>query len=73
MGNEKHARITEDAEAKIPEEAAESRYRKGENSVCITEDTVSKETVVNKIHALQFPKITTSGVKKQVPYATLIL
>ena len=42
MGIEKHARITEDAEAKILEEAAESSYRKGGNSVCITEDTVSK-------------------------------
>ena len=68
MGIGKHARITEDAEAKILEEAAESSYRKGGNSVCITEDTVSKETVMNKIHALQFPKITADGVKKQVPY-----
>ena len=68
MGIEKHARITEDAEAKILEEAAESSYRKGGNNVCITEDTVSKETVMNKIHALQFPKVTSDGEKKQVPY-----
>ena len=68
MGTEKHARITEDTEAKLLEEAAESSYRKGGNGVCITEDTVSKETVMNKIHALRFPKITAEGVKKQVPY-----
>lgn len=68
MGIEKHARMTEDAEAKILEEAVESSYRKGGNNACITEDAVSKETVMNKIHALQFPKITSKGPKKSLSY-----
>ena len=68
MGIEKHTRITEDAKAKILEEAVESSYRKGGDNVSITTDKVSKETVMNKIHALEFPKVNVSGEKKKVKY-----
>ena len=56
MGLEKHARISEDAEARILEEAVESSYRKGGINASIGEQEVSKETVMKKIHALEFPK-----------------
>ena len=56
MGIEKHARMTEDAEAKLLEEAVQTSYRKGGEQVSITEEAVSKETVMNKIHTLRFPK-----------------
>lgn len=68
MGIEKHARMTEDAEAKLLEEAVQTSYRKGGENVSITEDTVSKETVMNKIHALRFPKIESQPKKKALKY-----
>ena len=54
MGLEHHARITEDAEARILKEASESSYRKGGENVSINGDFVSKETVMNKLHPPQF-------------------
>lgn len=54
MDLEPHARISEDAEARIPEEAVESSYRKGGINACIGEREVSKETVMNKLHALPY-------------------
>ena len=66
MGIEKHARMTEDAEAKLLEEAVQTSYRKGGLSACITEECVSKETVMNKLHSLEFPKNTEKSVEKKV-------
>ncbi|HKM34025.1 MAG TPA: ISLre2 family transposase [Lachnospiraceae bacterium] len=61
-----HARMTEDVEARILEEAVESSYRKGGKNASIT-DGVSKQTVKNKIHQLEFPKIEGKiGEKKKV-------
>lgn len=68
MGMEKHARMTEDAEAKLLEEAVQTSYRRGGESVCISEDAVSKETTMNKIHALQFPKAEPLSEKKVLKY-----
>lgn len=68
MGLEKHARITEDAEAKLLEEAVESCYRKGGENVSIGIENVSKQTVKNKIHHLQFPKTESQKEKRTVPY-----
>lgn len=69
MGMQKHARMTEDAEAKILEEAVQSSYRKGGENVCITEACVSKEAVMKKIHALEFPRnIEKPEEKKVVDY-----
>lgn len=56
MGIEKHARMTEDAEAELLKEAVQTSYQKGGISACISDEFVSKETVKNKIHALEFPK-----------------
>lgn len=65
MGIEKHTRITEDAEAEILKEAVQTSYRKGGLAVSMTEDCVSKETVMNKIHALEFPKNKEKPEKKK--------
>lgn len=54
-GIEPHERITEDALAQIYEEAADSSYRKGGISASLT-DSVSKQTVKNKLHAVKFPE-----------------
>ena len=56
MGLEAHARMTEDAEAVMLEEAVQTSYRKGGIAASITQECVSKETVKNKIHALKFPE-----------------
>ena len=66
MGLEKHARISEDAEAGILEEAVESSYRKGGIHACIGEQEVSKETVMKKLHALEFPLLKPLKEKRKV-------
>lgn len=68
MGIEKHARLTEDAVAQILEETVDSSYKKGGEHASITEDIVSKETVMNKLHALRFPKTKPQETKKAVKY-----
>ena len=68
MGIEKHARMTEDAEAKLLEEAVETSYRKGGENASISDDVVSKETVMNKIHVLEFPKAEPQTEKKALKY-----
>lgn len=68
MGLESHTRITEDAVARILDEAVESSYRKGGMNVSITDGMVSKMTVMNKIHALKFPPIQAAKEKKRVEY-----
>ena len=62
-------RITEDAEAKLLEEAVETSYRKAGNAVSIL-DNVSKATVKNKIHDLKFPEVTAGEKeeKKKIKY-----
>lgn len=65
MGLEKHARISEDAEARILEEAVESSYRKGGINASIGEQEVSKETVMKKLHALEFPKLKPLDEKRK--------
>ena len=56
MGLEAHARMTEDAEALILEEAVLTSYEKGGKAVSISSEEVSRETVKNKLHTLKFPK-----------------
>lgn len=67
MRLDKHARITEDAVARILDEAVESSYRKGGKNASITGSGVTKETVMNKIHALQFPMPGHPKNKKTMP------
>ena len=68
MGLEKHARPTEDAEAKILEEAVQTSYWRGGENAALTEDGVSKETVMNKIHSLKFPGAEPQPEKKPLKY-----
>ena len=53
LGFKEHQRLTEDAEAKMLEEAVETSYRKAGQATSIS-DTVSKQTVKNEIHNLEF-------------------
>lgn len=68
MGLDSHVRLTEDAVAKVLEEAVETSYRKGGKNACITPDEVSKQTVLNKIHKLKFPEIEPAAFKKVLSY-----
>ena len=62
LGFEKGQRFTEDADARIFDEAADSSYRKGGINVSIDENVVaSKETVMDKLHPLKFPKAKPPG------------
>lgn len=63
---EPHTRMSEDAVARILEEAVESTYRKGGANASISGSVMSKETVMNKLHALEFPKTLHQGEKKTV-------
>ena len=66
MQLDKHTRITEDAQARILEEAVESSYRKGGRNASIVGANITKETVMNKIHALQFPSVKAPEEKRQL-------
>lgn len=66
MGLAPGERLTEDAVARIYEEAAESSYRKGGMNASISRVPVSKETVMEKLHSLQFPETEHPEEKKQV-------
>ena len=67
MGFEKNTRMTEDAEAKLLTEAVQTSYRRGGENASIL-DSVSKQTVKNKIHRLKFPKANPPAQKKAVDY-----
>ena len=68
LGFEKGQRFTEDADARIFDEAADSSYRKGGINVSIDENVVaSKETVMDKLHPLKFPKAKPLKEKRSVP------
>lgn len=66
FGIEPHARMTEDVVINIVNEATDSSYRKGGLCASIT-DSVSKETVKNVMHHLDFEsyKSKTLGVKNK--------
>lgn len=64
MGIEAHERITEDAQAKMLEEAVQTSYRRGGEETSL-ESCVSKQTVMNKLHELKFPENTEKPEKKK--------
>ncbi len=66
IGFDSHERLTEDAMARILDEAADSSYRKGGLNASISGESVSKEAVMNKIHPLKFPPVRAEGEKRQV-------
>ena len=64
LGLEKHERISEDALARMLKEAVQSSYRRGGEETSLTTD-VNKQTVKNKIHALEFPRNEEKPEKKK--------
>lgn len=68
LGFDPHERISEDAEAQLLDECNQTSYRKGGEAVSIL-DKVSKQTVKEKIHALEFPvEKVRRGRKRKVEY-----
>ena len=65
LGLGKHERMTEDAEAKMYEEAVQTSYRRGGVEASIMSE-VSKQTVNNKIHKLEFPRNQEKTTNKKV-------
>lgn len=66
-----HERITADAQAKMLEEAVQTSYARGGEQVSIL-DEVTKQTVKNKIHNLQFPPEDEALVEKRAPKVLFI-
>lgn len=64
MGLEKHERMSEDAVAGMQEEAVQTSYRCGGEETSLTAE-VKKQTVKNKIHALEFPENMEKPEKKK--------
>lgn len=64
LGLSPNERLTEDAEARLLEEAVQTSYRRGGEEVSL-ESEVSKQTVKNKIHQLEFPKNTEKPQKRK--------
>ena len=67
LGMEPHERMTEEAEARMLEEVAEVSYRKAGGLVSPV-DGVSRQTVKNKIHRLEFPALVAPLKKREVEY-----
>ena len=65
LGIEPHARMTEDAEARILAETVESSYKKGGSSASISDFEVSKQTVMNKLRVLRFPTLPKTDEKRK--------
>ena len=63
---DKHERMTEDAKARILEEAVDSSYRKGGENASIGGSIISKEAVMDLIHPLKFPPAETAAERKSV-------
>lgn len=64
LGLNRNERMSEDAVAKMLEEAVQTSYRRG-GEECSIMSEVSKQTVKNKIHELQFPKNEEKPEKKK--------
>lgn len=64
LGLEPNERLTEDAEARLLEEAVQTSYRRGGEEVSLGAE-VSKQTVKNKIHRLKFPPNPESITEKK--------
>ena len=55
LGLAPHARLTEDAEARLLTEAVQTSYRRGGEASTISADSVSKEAVKDRLHSLEIP------------------
>ncbi|MDO4325816.1 MAG: UPF0236 family protein [bacterium] len=68
MGIKSHARMTEDVEVKILEEAVETSYEKA-GSKAVRNEKISRQTVKNKIEKLEIPiEREKSEKKREVKY-----
>ena len=68
MGIDSHERMTEDAQAQLLKEAVCTSYKRGGEAVSLM-DSVSKQTVMKKIHSLKIPfDINKNTQKKEVDY-----
>lgn len=65
LGLETGERMTDDAEAKLLEEAVQTSYRRGGEAASVL-DSVSKQTAMNKLHRLRFPESREAAEKKYV-------
>ena len=65
LGLDRNERLTEDAEARLLEEAVQTSYRRGGEEASLMTG-VSKQTVKNKIHSLKFPDKEKKPEKKKV-------
>ena len=66
LGFDPGQRLTEDAVARMLDEAADSSYRKGGINVSIDENiNTSKVTVMEKLHPLKFPKVKPPKEKRK--------
>ena len=68
LGFDPHQRLSEDAKVNLLEEAVQTSYRKAGEETCSNEDSVTKETVKDLLHELEFPEETMAEEKKVVPY-----
>ena len=68
LGFDRHQRLSEDAKVKLLEEAVQTSYRRTGEETCINEDEVTKETVKDLLHELEFPEEAARDKKKRVPY-----
>lgn len=67
VGLERNERFTQDAEARLLSEAVQTSYRRGGEEISLTSE-VSKQTVKNKLHQLNFPVHEEKAEKKKVDY-----
>ena len=67
LGLERNERLTQDAEARLLSEAVQTSYRRGGEETSLTSE-VSKQTVKNKLHQLNFPVPEGKTEKKKVDY-----
>ncbi len=68
LGFSSHQRMTEDAKERLLTEAAQTSYRKAGEETCLNEEWVSKQTVKNMIHHLDFPEAEAPKEKRDVDY-----
>lgn len=68
LGLSSHQRMTEDAKERLLTEAVQTSYRKAGEETCMNEEWVSKQTVKNVIHSLDFPEAEEPKEKKVVDY-----
>lgn len=65
IGLEKQERMSEDAKARVLDEAVETSYQKGGENASLSGVGISKEAVMDLIHPLEFPLAEVTETKKK--------